>query len=218
MWDSVAPLVVFQKRMRQSAIPPPLASRPCWWGDQAMALTAAVWSLNLRLGAVERKLQTQSLLSLPPLASSRPLGDQRSPHTCRRPHPNPFQHGTPTGASMLCTALHAASVRLESRGPGAAIRWQLAPALFHACRLMHPGRPGTMGMAREWSTRQTAKLRTHLAAVPCQPVLEVLAGTAVTLQNGPIAAATAQQVVVPGLHAHAPDVPFHSSHPAHHQG
>lgn len=31
------PLAVFQKRMQRSAVPPPLASRPCWWGDHAMA-------------------------------------------------------------------------------------------------------------------------------------------------------------------------------------
>ena len=26
-----------------SAVPPPLASSPWWWGDQAMAFTAATW-------------------------------------------------------------------------------------------------------------------------------------------------------------------------------
>jgi hypothetical protein len=30
--------------MHRSAVPPPLASRPFWWGLQAMALTAAVCS------------------------------------------------------------------------------------------------------------------------------------------------------------------------------
>lgn len=38
---------VFQNRMHRSAVPPPLLSRPCWWGDQAIAFTAAVCSLNL---------------------------------------------------------------------------------------------------------------------------------------------------------------------------
>ena len=46
-----AAVAVFQKRMQRSAVPPPLASRPCWWGDHAIALTAAVWSLNLQHGA-----------------------------------------------------------------------------------------------------------------------------------------------------------------------
>ena len=33
MWDSVAPLMVFQKRMQRSAVPPPLASRPLLVGE-----------------------------------------------------------------------------------------------------------------------------------------------------------------------------------------
>lgn len=41
MHCSGCPVVVFQKRMQRSAVPPPEASRPCWCGDQAMALTAA---------------------------------------------------------------------------------------------------------------------------------------------------------------------------------
>ena len=41
MQDSAAPVVVFQYRMHRSAVPPPLASSPCWWGDHAIALTAA---------------------------------------------------------------------------------------------------------------------------------------------------------------------------------
>ncbi len=43
----------FQKRMQRSAVPPPDASKPCWWGDHAMAFTAALWSLNLMTGDVE---------------------------------------------------------------------------------------------------------------------------------------------------------------------
>lgn len=31
------PVSVFQKRMQRSAVPPPLASSPWWWGDHAMA-------------------------------------------------------------------------------------------------------------------------------------------------------------------------------------
>ena len=47
-----------------------------------MALTAAVWSLNLMVGAVECSPHTYSWLSLPPLAISRSSGDHFSPHTC----------------------------------------------------------------------------------------------------------------------------------------
>jgi hypothetical protein len=32
----------FQKRIFRSAVPPPEARIPRWWGDQEMALTAAV--------------------------------------------------------------------------------------------------------------------------------------------------------------------------------
>ena len=34
-------VAVFQKRMQRSAVPPPEASRPCWWGDHAMACNRA---------------------------------------------------------------------------------------------------------------------------------------------------------------------------------
>ena len=34
-------VAVFQKRMQRSAVPPPEASRPCWWGDHAMACSRA---------------------------------------------------------------------------------------------------------------------------------------------------------------------------------
>lgn len=50
-WDPVSvhcrgwPVRVFQKRMQRSAVPPPDASRPCWWGDQAIAFTAAKCSV-----------------------------------------------------------------------------------------------------------------------------------------------------------------------------
>ena len=52
-WFKAVEVVVFQKRMHLSAVPPPEASRPCWWGDQAMALTAAVWSENLSTGVLD---------------------------------------------------------------------------------------------------------------------------------------------------------------------
>lgn len=74
--------VVFQNLMHLSAVPPPLARRPCWCGDHVIALTAARWLENLPAGS---KLlwtdQTYSLLSLPPEASYCSSKDHLSPHT-----------------------------------------------------------------------------------------------------------------------------------------
>lgn len=87
------PVSVFQKRMQRSAVPPPEASRPCWWGDQAMALTAAKCSVYCctgttlewfhtsscrqslvrrarSYGLVGRDARRRTLLSFPPEASS----------------------------------------------------------------------------------------------------------------------------------------------------
>ena len=67
-----------------SAVPPPEASSPAWWGDHATALTAAVWSLKRQRGTVGSpwfSAQTKSLLSLPPLASIRSSGDHLRPQT-----------------------------------------------------------------------------------------------------------------------------------------
>jgi hypothetical protein len=66
--------------------PPPLANNPCWWGDQAMALTAAVWSEKRWTGWVGLRLSTTCIwLSFPPLAKKAgSSNDQRRPHTsCR---------------------------------------------------------------------------------------------------------------------------------------
>lgn len=54
------PLVVFQKRMHLSAVPPPDARSPVWWGDQAIAFTAAVCSVNFRIGCCDCWFQTKS--------------------------------------------------------------------------------------------------------------------------------------------------------------
>lgn len=81
---SVAPVAVFQNRMHRSAVPPPLASRPCWCGDHAMAFTAAACSQKRSDGAVLCPFHTSKRLSLPPLASSRSSGLHFSPHTCAR--------------------------------------------------------------------------------------------------------------------------------------
>lgn len=86
-WDptsivfTVVPFKVFLKRMVLSAVPPPEARSPCWWGDQAIALTAAVWSLNFKIGSVECEFHTKSLLSLPPEHSCWSSGDHLSPQT-----------------------------------------------------------------------------------------------------------------------------------------
>ena len=104
------PLVVFQKRMQRSAVPPPDARRPLRWGDQVMALTAAVCSVSFRSGFSECWFHTNSWvhhwksnqlyiwqkkynvrsfrdlineytwLSLPPDASSRSSWDHFRPH------------------------------------------------------------------------------------------------------------------------------------------
>lgn len=46
----VFPVKVFLNLIVRSAVPPPETSRQCWWGDHAIALTAALWSQNLRTG------------------------------------------------------------------------------------------------------------------------------------------------------------------------
>ncbi len=51
---------VFQKRMQRSAVPPPEASSPCWWGDQAMAFTAARCSVYCCIGNTLEWFQTNS--------------------------------------------------------------------------------------------------------------------------------------------------------------
>lgn len=43
-------VVTFQNRMCLSAVPPPLAGKPCWCDDLHTAFTAAVWSENLKRG------------------------------------------------------------------------------------------------------------------------------------------------------------------------
>lgn len=65
-WEPVSvlcsawPVSVFQKRRQRSAVPPPDASSPCWWGDQAMAFTAARWSLYCCTGSRLELFHTNS--------------------------------------------------------------------------------------------------------------------------------------------------------------
>ncbi len=58
--------------MWRSEVPPPEASRPAWWGDQASALTAAVCCRKRQTGGAAEPApgaHTATVLSLPPLAS-----------------------------------------------------------------------------------------------------------------------------------------------------
>lgn len=71
---------VFQKRMVLSLVPPPVARSPAWFGFHAIALTAAVCSLNLASGYWLWRFQIINLLSLPPLANCCPSNDHLSPH------------------------------------------------------------------------------------------------------------------------------------------
>ena len=64
--ETAFPDNVFQNRIVLSAVPPPDANKPCWWGDHAKALTAAVWSENFSNGWLEWLLQINNLLSFPP--------------------------------------------------------------------------------------------------------------------------------------------------------
>jgi len=75
------PVIVFQNLIRRSAVPPPLANRPCWWGDHAIALTAARCSAYVCTGPTLRVFQTNSLLSFPPDAKCWWSGDHFKPHT-----------------------------------------------------------------------------------------------------------------------------------------
>jgi hypothetical protein len=87
-WDPVSMQLtgysvwVFQKRMHLSAVPPPDASNPFWWGLQPIAFTAAVWSENFTNGCSPcYRLHTISLLSLPPEASCDSSKDHLRPQT-----------------------------------------------------------------------------------------------------------------------------------------
>lgn len=56
-------VVVFQKRIHRSAVPPPDARSPWRWGDHAIAFTAAVCSQYLSTGWVECWFQTKSCIA-----------------------------------------------------------------------------------------------------------------------------------------------------------
>ena len=77
----VVPYKVFLNLMVLSAVPPPDNKRPCWWGDQVTALTAAMWSLYLTTGSLDFWFQMYSLLSFPPEHNCWPSGDHFKPQT-----------------------------------------------------------------------------------------------------------------------------------------
>lgn len=67
--------------MVRSAVPPPETRRPCWWGDQAIALTAAAWSQNFIIGYELWGFHIRSLLSFPPEQSCCSSKDHFNPQT-----------------------------------------------------------------------------------------------------------------------------------------
>lgn len=76
-----SPFIEFQNLMVLSAVPPPETKRPCWWGDQARAFTAAECFNRLKTGAFECGDHMLSLLSLPPEASCCWSKDHLRPQT-----------------------------------------------------------------------------------------------------------------------------------------
>ena len=87
-WNCIptCPVNVFQNLIHRSAVPPPLANNPGWWGDQAMALTAAKCSVKVWTGCKLLEFQTKSLLSLPPEAKYWLSGDHFKPQTGKKLH------------------------------------------------------------------------------------------------------------------------------------
>lgn len=75
------PFIEFQNLMVLSAVPPPETNNPCWWGDHARALTAAVCFIKLKVGEFECNDQILSLLSLPPEANCCWSKDHFKPQT-----------------------------------------------------------------------------------------------------------------------------------------
>lgn len=77
----VAPVKVFLNLIVLSAVPPPETRRPCWWGDQAIAFTAAAWSQNFKIGYGLWGFHINNLLSFPPEHSCCSSKDHLSPQT-----------------------------------------------------------------------------------------------------------------------------------------
>ena len=196
---------MFQKRMQRSAVPPPLASRPCWCGDHAIALTAAVWSPNLMVGAVECNPHTYSWLSLPPLAISRSSGDHLSPHTCAcTGGTSQKSHSTTASPGMLlhsdkCSAVEAAASYLQSPA------WHERP--WHGKLVKRP-------VMRSCISNKSCTCGPHLRPVAEELGLEVFWSADVALQDVTISRTAAQQVAAPGHDPHTRAVASHCPQPA----
>ena len=86
-WDptstvlTVEPVKVFLNLIVRSAVPPPDTKRPCWWGDHAIAFTAAAWSQNFIIGYVFVGFHINNLLSFPPEQSCCSSNDHFKPQT-----------------------------------------------------------------------------------------------------------------------------------------
>ena len=90
--------------MHLSAVPPPDARSPCWCGDHAIALTAAVCSVNRNTGCCDRWFHTNNWLSFPPEASSRSSCDHLSPQTWQlRSHKGLRSKTLRQDAFLFCT-------------------------------------------------------------------------------------------------------------------
>ena len=85
IWEPVSfyatiwPVRTFLNLRVLSAVPPPVARRPCCWGDQAKALTAALWSVYLLINWPVFD-HTPTLLSFPPDARYCSSRDHFRPH------------------------------------------------------------------------------------------------------------------------------------------
>src|SRR6266700_3400231 len=78
----LAPVVVFQKWMCRSWLPPPVARRLDCHGHHANAFTAARWFVFVNLGAARlRASQIETRLSLAPVASCAPSARHSRPQT-----------------------------------------------------------------------------------------------------------------------------------------
>ena len=92
--------------MWRSEVPPPEASRPAWWGDQASALTAAVCCRKRQTGGAAEPVpgaHTATVLSLPPLASCALPGAHCMPatsHSAVKPNTPIRQDGSAIGANI----------------------------------------------------------------------------------------------------------------------
>lgn len=156
-WDPVSvhcrvwPVSVFQKRMQRSAVPPPEASRPCWWGDQAMAFTAAKCSVYCCTGRTLEWFHTSSY--------SRAAGRHQGRST-ERWHSGPLSRGEQTQRRNLpsyipCCRFHLRRAvggpcstwghRLPACGPGDGALIEGAGLWCHAARSLDRDSQTTAG-------------------------------------------------------------------------